>query len=76
MTKRVASMERSLCLAVALAWRSHGTKVLGSCSAILPGLLAIDGLVPKAQMKWWLAANVVIGALTVHRGFVNSQNLK
>jgi len=54
-------------------WTSHGTKILGTVGAIIPGLLGIDGLVPSTQTKYWLAAGVVIGALTVGRGFSNSK---
>lgn len=54
-------------------WRGHGTKALGSLSIIIPGLLAIDKLVPPDHMKYWLAANVVVGALTVKRGFSNTK---
>lgn len=54
-------------------WADHGTKILGTVTAIIPGLLGIDGLIPAPQTKYWLAAGVVIGALTVQRGFNNSK---
>lgn len=54
-------------------WINHGTKILGTVTAIIPGLLGIDGLIPATQTKYWLAAGVVIGALTVQRGFNNSK---
>lgn len=54
-------------------WKDHGTKILGTVGAIIPGLLGIDGLIPAAQTKYWLAAGVVIGALTVQRGFTNTK---
>lgn len=55
-------------------YADHGTKILGTIGAIIPGLLGIDGLVPATHTKYWLAAGVVIGALTVGRGFTNSRN--
>lgn len=59
---------------IALAqWKKDGTKMLGTVGAIIPGLLAIDGLIPKGQQKYWLAALVVIGALTIKRGYTNSR---
>lgn len=54
-------------------WRGHGTKILGGLAAIIPGLLGIDQLIPASQTKYWLAAGVVIGALTIQRGFSNSK---
>lgn len=56
-------------------WRDHGTKLLGTASTILPGLIAIDGLLPGPK-KYWLGLGVVLGAFTIQRGFTNSQNLK
>lgn len=54
-------------------WRGHGTKMLGSIGTAIPALLAIDGLVPKNDVKYWLAAAVLIGLLTVHRGVENGK---
>lgn len=55
-------------------WRDHGTKVLGSSQAVISGFIAISGLIPPENVKYWLAANVVIGAMTVQRGFTNTRN--
>lgn len=55
-------------------WRGHGTKILGTVGAIIPGLLGIDGLIAPGHAKFWLAAGVVIGAMTVGRGFTNTRN--
>ena len=55
-------------------WRGHGTKILGSATALIPTLLAIDDLIPPAQRKWWLTAAALLGVLTVNRGFTNSAN--
>lgn len=57
-------------------WDGHGTKILGTIGAIIPGLLGIDGLISVDETKYWLAAGVVIGAMTVQRGFNNSQKLQ
>lgn len=57
-------------------WDSHGTKILAGMTTAIPALLAIDGLIPKGQVKWWLAAGVIIGLLTFNRGFTNSSNLE
>lgn len=54
-------------------WRGHGTKALGTVAAIIPGLLGIEGLIAAEHTKYWLAAGVVVGALTVQRGFTNSK---
>lgn len=54
-------------------WNSHGTKLLGTAAAIVASLLLVPDLIPADHMKWWQAANAVLGALTVKRGFVNSQ---
>jgi hypothetical protein len=54
-------------------WTEHGTKILGTVGAVIPGLLGIQDLIPQPHTKYWLAAGVVIGALTVRRGFVNTQ---
>lgn len=54
-------------------WTDHGTKVLGTVGLMLSGLLVIPDLFPPDTMKYWLAANVVIDALTVQRGFTNSK---
>jgi len=54
-------------------WKRDGTKMLGTLQVIVTGLMAIEGLVPKDELKWWLAANVVLGALTIRRGYVNTK---
>lgn len=54
-------------------WRKHGTKVLGYVQMVLPGLLAIEGLVPPAHLKYWLALGVLLGGATVMRGHENAK---
>jgi len=54
-------------------YRRHGTKVIGYVSAAIPALLSIEGLIPKESVKWWLAAGVLVGLLTVGRGHQNSR---
>lgn len=54
-------------------YAEHGTKILGTAAAIIASLLVIEGLIPADQVKWWQAANAVLGVLTVRRGFTNSR---
>jgi 2-methylcitrate dehydratase PrpD len=55
-------------------WDSHGTKVLGSTAAIVAALLAAPALLPAGGIvKALQIANIVLGVLTVKRGFTNSQ---
>lgn len=67
-------MNRFLELVAALRvlWDDHGTKVLGTLATIVASLITIPGLIPEPHLKWWSAANVVLGALTVKRGYTNS----
>lgn len=55
-------------------WNGHGTKILGTTAVIVNGLLLIPDLIAPGHSKYWQAANVVLGALTVNRGFTNSAN--
>jgi hypothetical protein len=52
-------------------YEAHGTKVLGTVATIVAGLVIVPDLIPVAHVKWWHAANVVLGALTIKRGFYN-----
>jgi hypothetical protein len=55
-------------------WDSHGTKILGSLAAIVAAFLVAPDLIPPGlPTKILQAANIVLGVLTVKRGFVNSQ---
>jgi hypothetical protein len=55
-------------------WGSHGTKILGSTAAVAAALLVTPDLVPPGSFQKALQfANVVLGVLTVQRGFTNSQ---
>lgn len=55
-------------------WDSHGTKILGSTAAVVATLLAAPALIPAgAVFKALQIANIVLGVLTVKRGFTNSQ---
>ncbi len=60
-------------IAVTRWWRGHGTKILGTIGAVIPGLLGIHDLIPAKDVKYWLAAGVIVGALTVKRGFENTK---
>lgn len=55
-------------------WDQHGTKLLGYAQAILAGWLLIPDLFPPGGIKYAQAAGVVLGALTVRRGYTNSSN--
>lgn len=54
---------------IASQWARHGTKWLGTAQAIVSSLVLLDGF----NTKPWLVANVVLGALTIRRGFTNSK---
>lgn len=54
-------------------WNEHGTKILGTLQIIVTGLVAIQNLIPEAHEPYWQAAAVVLGALTINRGFTNSR---
>lgn len=53
-------------------WQADGTKMLGTLQLILSGWIAIDGLIPKGQAPYFAAANVVLAALTIRRGYINA----
>lgn len=58
------------------AWTGHGTKILGAVvivQNIIGGLLAIPDLIHPGRMKYWLAANVILGAFVLKRGFTNTR---
>jgi hypothetical protein len=50
-------------------WKNHGTKALGLIQGTIAALCGVTGVIPDAQLKYWLAASAV---LTFWRGFVNS----
>ncbi|MDW8258598.1 MAG: hypothetical protein RML32_04070 [Gammaproteobacteria bacterium] len=54
-------------------WIHHGTKILGTLATIVAGLVTIPGLIPDGHKPYWAAVNVILGALTVGRGFENSR---
>lgn len=55
-------------------WRSHGTKLLGSAQTIVAGFITIPGLITPENLPYWGAANVVLAAFTINRGFTNTRN--
>jgi|JI10StandDraft_1071094.scaffolds.fasta_scaffold537670_3 hypothetical protein len=60
-------------------WKNHGTKVLGGVQmvqGVVAGFMGIMGLIPPAHLPYWALANVLLGAVTVNRGFINSIILK
>ena len=54
-------------------WDSHGTKILGSAAAVVAALVVTPALLPAEVIKVLQVANIVLGVLTVKRGFTNSQ---
>jgi hypothetical protein len=62
-------------------WTYHGTKLLGLATTIVSSAIAANAAIPDGQekliapgqMKWFILANLVLGALTVKRGFSNSK---
>jgi hypothetical protein len=54
-------------------WVHHGTKLLGYAGLIVNSALAVEGLVPKEDIKWFLFANLVLCGLTVKRGYRNTK---
>lgn len=60
-------------------WINHGTKVLGWATIIVSSALTANtvltpeqALISPGQLKWFVFANIVLGALTVKRGYTNS----
>lgn len=52
-------------------FEDHGTKVIGFAQGTVAAIAGVSGIIPDAQLKYWLAASAV---LTFWRGFVNSKN--
>ena len=59
--------------AIVAFYTNHGTKVLGTAATIVAGLISIQNLIPQDHVPYWAAANVILGALTINRGFENSR---
>lgn len=57
---------------IASQWKENGTKWLGTLTSIVAGLQSIPGLIPTDDLKYWSAIGVILGAITVKRGFTNS----
>lgn len=55
-------------------YTSHGTKILGFLTMVVAGLPEVEGLVEPGHRKYWTAANIIIGAITVQRGVTNTRN--
>lgn len=55
-------------------WTGHGTKLLGIAGLTVSAALLVPDLIPAAQMKYWLFANILLDGSTVKRGFTNSSN--
>ncbi len=55
-------------------WKAHGTKLLGAAATIVAGALVTPDLVPVKYVPYLHFANLLLGAVTVKRGFTNSKN--
>ncbi len=51
-------------------WVGHGTKVLGFLTGTLAAIVGVDGIIPHAHLKYYMAA---IAVMTFWRGFTNSR---
>lgn len=60
-------------MSIVQLWANHGTKILGTASTIVAGFVTIPNLIPHNHLPYWAAANIVLGALTVQRGYANSK---
>ena len=56
-------------LALLALWNSHGTKILAFVSGSIAAVAGIDGIIPQAHLKYYMAA---MALLTFWRGFSNS----
>jgi hypothetical protein len=54
-------------------WDNHGTKLLGTAAAVVAALVVTPALLPVGVIKVLQVANIILGVLTVKRGFTNSQ---
>lgn len=56
------------------SWTQHGTKWLGGSASFVAGVLSVPGLIEQgtALQKLLQIANLLLGILTVQRGFQNS----
>jgi len=54
-------------------WRANGTKVLGYAQATLPALIAVPDLFPPSAKPYLLGVGILLGGLTVMRGYENSR---
>lgn len=52
-----------------LAWKNHGTKVIGFAQGTVAALAGVTGIIPEHHLKYYLGASAV---LTFWRGFFNS----
>jgi hypothetical protein len=50
-------------------WQAHGTKILGFIGGSISAIAAIDGIIPPAHLKYYMAT---IALTTFWRGFTNS----
>jgi hypothetical protein len=54
---------------IVLAWKNHGTKLIGFAQGTIAAFAGITGIIPDSHLKYYLAASAV---LTFWRGFFNS----
>lgn len=55
-------------------WKSHGTGILGFAASFCAGAVLIPDLIPPAHSKYWAAANLALGLLTIQRSNTNRRN--
>lgn len=58
---------------IVMAWKRHGTKMIGFAQVTVGVLAVADGIFPPESMKWVLLAS---GLLTAWRGYFNSAQNK
>lgn len=57
-------------------WRSHGTGIVGFLASFCAGAVLIPDLVQEPHKKWWAAANLALGLLTIQRSNTNRKTIK
>ena len=58
-------------------WTDHGTKILGFVVSLVSALNVLPDMAAFPKFKLTVAiVGIVLGLITVNRGFVNSANLR
>lgn len=56
-------------------WIKHGTKILGGLTAVVSALATTPGIIPDKLSSYVTALLTLLGAITVKRGFTNTDVL-